>query len=235
MDRRESTHLSAEEIYAYLLGKPATSLRNAVEEHCLLCPKCLEDMCVLTARIDKMQMVRELESASISGVPGDHVPGPERLPALTGRVWQGWAGRAMAASLVLLILPDTIRLVRLDRLLESPLTTASLDLPFTREYPSSLTLLAMTKVELESPSPIKETVSWAKPQKQFHLPQLLTRRPELVQVALIDPPDLKFTDEVIDPPPAEIEVTPTVAAPAKQHILKRLLSAVAAPFRSPRT
>jgi len=141
----------------------------------------------------------------------------------------------MAASLVLLILPDTIRLVRLDRLLEVPLTTASLELPFTREYPSSLALVAMTKVEFESPLPKAEAVNWPKPQKQFRFPQLQTRRPESVQVALLEAPDLKFTGATIEPPPTEIEVTPTVAAPSKPNIFKRLFSAVASPFRAPRT
>lgn len=237
MDNRASTHLSAEEINVYLLGNPATSLARAVEEHCLHCPKCLEDMCALTARIDKFHLAQEAVLPLISITHGSPVPVRRRqtLSGLQSRAWQGWASRAIAASLVLLVVPDSIRFVRLDRLLDSQVTTAALDLPFTREYPSSLALIAMPKVELEWAPPRKLTNVSLQPQRQFRLPQPQTRKSEPVQVALLDAPNLNFTDDYIDPLPKEIEVTPAAAARTKPHILKRLLSVVAAPFRSPRT
>lgn len=236
MDRRASTHLSAKDINAYLLGNPSIALRTAVEAHCLQCPKCLEDMCALTARIDKFQMAHQPVSPLISSIPGSPMPISQRPPLLAwqGRAWQGWASRAVAASLVLLVMPDSIRFVRLDHLLDSQLTTAALDLPYTREYPSALALIAMPKVELESAPPEKLTSPQLKPQRQFRAPQQHTRQSELVQVALLDAPDLNFTEDSIDPLPAEIEVTPAAAARSKPHILKRLLSLIAAPFRSPR-
>ena len=237
MDNRPSTHLSIEDINAYLLGNPDIAVRTAVEAHCLHCPKCLGDMCALTARIDKFQLAQEPVSPLISSTPGIQAPLPWRQPLsdLQGRPWHGWAGRAVAAGLVLMVLPDFIRNVRLDQLLHSQLTTAALDLPFTREYPSSLALFAMPKVEFESAPPEQLTSPPPKPQRQFLAPQQRTRRSELVQVALLDAPDLNFTDDFIDPLPKEIEVTPEAAALSKPHIFKRFLSAIAAPFRSPRT
>jgi len=238
MESCTSTHLSADEIHAYLLGNPALPLRTAVEKHCLQCPKCLEDMCALTARIDKIQLTQEpVVAPVISSIPGSLVPVPRRLPVLAwqGGGWQGWASRAIAASLVLLVVPDSFRLVSFDRLLDSQLTTTTLDLPFTREYPSSIALLAMTKVELESAPPTQLIIARPKPQKQFLPPQENTRSYNLVQVALVDAPNLKFSDDSIDPLPKELEVTPAVAPVSKPNIWKRLFSAIAAPFRSPRT
>lgn len=235
MDSRVSKHLSAEDINAYLLGNPAIALRTAVEKHCLQCPKCLEDMCALTARIDKFQLAQTAVSPLISSIAGSQVPVPQRPPLLVlqGWAWQGGASRAVAASLVFLVLPDSIRFVGLDRLLDSQITTAALDLPFTRDYPSSLALIAMPKVELESAPPKKLASPRPKPQKQFRAPQQQTRKSELVQVALLDAPNLNFTEDSIDPLPKEIEVTPPPAARSKPHILKRLFSVIAAPFRSP--
>ena len=239
MDNRQSTHLSIEDINAYLLGNPAIAGRTAVEAHCLHCPECLEDMCALTARIDKFQLAQEPVSPLISSTPGiqAHLQRRQPLSALQGRPWHGWAGRAVAASLVLMVLPDSIRNVRLDHLLHSPLTTAALDLPFTREYPSSLALFAMPKVELESapPEQLTSPPPKPKPQRQFRAPQQLTGRSELIQVALLDAPALNFTEDFIDPLPKEIEVTPEAAAVSKPHIFKRFLSVIAAPFRSPRS
>ena len=239
MDNRPSTHLSVEDINAYLLGNPAIALRTALEAHCRQCQKCLDDMCALTARIDKFQLAQEPGSPLISSTPGIQAPRPRRQPlsALQGRPWHGWASRAVAASLVLMVLPDFIRNVRLDHLLDSPLTTAALDLPFTREYASSLALFAMPKVELESAPPKKLTSPRLKPkpQRQFLAPQQHMRQSELVQVALLEAPDLNFADDFIDRLPKEIEVTPEAAAVSKPHIFKRFLSVIAAPFRSPRS
>lgn len=241
MDNRPSTHLSVDDINAYLLGNPAITVRTALEAHCLQCPKCLADMCALTARIDRFQMAQEPVSRLISSTPGIQAPRPRRQPlsASQGRPWLGWTGRSLAASLVLMVLPDFIRNVRLDHLLDSPLTTGALNLPFTREYPSSLALFAMPKVELESAPPKKLTSPLLKPkpkrQRQFLAPQQHTRQSELVQVALLDAPDLNFADDFIDRLPKEIEVTPEAAAVSKPHIFKRFLSVIAAPFRSPRS
>jgi hypothetical protein len=237
MNSRASTHPSADDINDYLLGNPAVAVRTAVEEHCLQCPECLEDMYSLTARIDKFQLAHV--SPLISSIPGSHVPSvPQRQPLLDlqGRAWQGWASRVVAASLVLMVVPDSIRFVGLDHLLNSQLTTTALDLPFTREYPSSLALIAMPRLELEQEYPPPEMLisEWPKPHRQFRPPQQRTRKSDLVQVALIDAPDLNFTEYSIDPLPKEIEITPAAAARSRPHILRRLLSAVAAPFRSPR-
>ncbi len=235
MDSRASTHLSAEEINVYLLGKPSTALTQAVEEHCLHCPKCLEDMSALTARIDKFQLAHEPVSPVISNISSGLAPAQLRQPLLVLQsfAWQGWASRTIAASLVLLVIPDSIRFVGWDRFLDLPVTTAAVDLPYTREYPSSLALLAMPKLELQSIPAKTLTNPRPKPERQFQPPQEKPRKS--VQVALLDPPNLNFNDDYIDPLPKEIEVTPAAAARSKPHILKRLLSAVAAPFRSPRS
>ena len=237
MDNRASTHLSAEEINLYLLGNPAASLTLAVEDHCRRCPKCLEDMCALTARIDKLQLAQQPVLTLISNAPASPAPAPlwQPLLVLQSRAWQGWASRAIAASLLLLVIPDSIRFAGLDRFLDSPLTTAALDLPFTREYPSSLALIAMPKLELESVPAKKIANPQPKPERQFQPPRERPKKSELVQVALLDAPNLNFNDDYIDPLPKEIEVTPAAAARSKPHILKRLLSVVAAPFRSPRS
>ena len=237
MDHRVPAHLSAQDINAYLLGNPAIALMTAIEEHCLECPKCLEDICALTARIDKLQLAQGAALPLISTLPGSPVPVRQRqmMAALQSRAWQGWTSRAVAASLVLLVVPDSIPFFGLDRLLDSQLTTAALHLPFTREYPSSLSLIAMPKVEFE---PVEEKTVInvpVAPQRQFRLPQPQTRKSEAVQVALLDAPNLNFTDDYIDPLPKEIEVTPAPAVRVKSHILKRLFSAIASPFRSPRS
>ena len=237
MQNRASTHLSAQDINAYLSGNPVIAVRTTVEAHCLECRKCLEYMCALTTRIAKVQLAQEEVSPLISSIPGVPTPIWQRQPLAgpqSGHL-KRWSSRALAASLLLLVTPDSLRFVGFDHLLNSGVTTTSLNLPFTREYPSSLALIAMPKVELESVPQKKLTIVPPQPQRQFRLPQVHARNSELVQVALIDAPDLNFTDDYIDPLPKEIQVIPAAAMRVKPHILRRLISLVAAPFRSPRS
>jgi hypothetical protein len=227
MEGHVLTHLSVEDINVYLLGKPETSQRTSIEEHCRNCPECLEQMCALAARIDESQLA--------------HLPVPAPIPEVSLRYisslenvvqpWQSWAAKAVAAGLIFLVTPNSARLVRFDHLFDSPLNISAMNLPFTREVPTSLALMGAPNFEFvterrDEPPAFRPAVY-----RQFQAPDT-GRRVQLVEVALIEPPNLKFTDSSIGPPPVELDVVPAVYR-SKPNVLRRFFSAIASPFRSP--
>jgi hypothetical protein len=231
MDSRVLTHLSVEDINVYLLGKPATDVSTAIEEHCLDCPECLEQICALAARIDKSQLAQQPVPAAIAPVPQRYTPIVQSQPA---PMWQGWAINAAAAGLLLLIIPNPARFVHIDNLVHSPLSIAAMDLPFTRAFSTNFDLLTRPAVEIVKAPGKKPRTIQPIAYKQFQFPE--AEKPmELVQVALIDAPNFHFGSDSIDPIPVELDVAPAAVYRSKPNIFKRLLSAVIAPFRAPRS
>ena len=232
MDNRGSSHLSIEDLDVYLLGSPAAPQRKTIEEHYLSCPECLEQICALAARIDKSQLGHQFVPVPISSVPS--VPVLQRsvlaiqLPTLAP--WQGWALKAVAAGLALLVTPTSSRLVRFDNSPESLLSMTAMNLPFTREAPS-LAFLTAPKVELEPTVSRKPRVAQPKVYRRFEAPQ--AKPVQFMEVAFYEAPDLNFTDSFIEPMPVDLDVAPAVYR-SKPNLFKRMLSAFASTFRSGR-
>jgi hypothetical protein len=226
MEGHVLTHLSVEDINVYLLGKPETSQRTSIEEHCRNCPQCLEQMCALAARIDESQLTHQPVPAPIPEVSLRYISSLENAV----QPWQSWAAKAVAAGLIFLVTPNSARLMRFDHLFDSPLTISAVNLPFTREVPTSLALMGAPNIEFverRTELPAFRPAGY----RQFQEPQT-DKRAQFVEVALFEAPNLKFTDSSIGPPPVELEVVPAVYH-SKPGILRRFLSAIASPFRSP--
>jgi hypothetical protein len=236
MDSRFPTHLSIEDLNLYLIGSPSTAQRKAIEEHYLGCSECLDQICALAARIDKSQLGHHFVPVPVSPVPG--FPAPQsnvfsmQWPTLSPG--QGLALKAVGAALLLVLLPDTTRLVRIDQIVDSPMTVAAMNLPFTRELTPSLALMSVPNVELPAaPAPRPHQLVRPRTYREFRAPQ--GRPVQFVEVAYYEAPQLYFTDGSIDPMPVDLDVIPAAVYRPKPNLFKRLLSAVASSFRSPRT
>jgi hypothetical protein len=227
MEGHVLTHLSVEDINVYLLGKPETSQRTNIEEHCRNCPQCLEQICALAARIDESQLAHQPVPAPIPEVSLRYISSLENVV----QPWQSWAAKAVAAGLIFLVTPNSARLVRFDYLFDSPLNISAMNLPFTREVPTALALMGAPNVEFVEERRTEEPAFRPIAYRRFQAPET-DRRVQLVEVALIEAPNLKFTDSSIGPPPVELDVVPAVYH-SKPGMLRRFFSAIISPFRSP--
>jgi hypothetical protein len=233
MESRVLTHLSVEDIKIYLLGQPAVSRRTMIEQHCLSCPECLEQICAFSARVDTSLLVPQAAPEPIPHPPPGLVPPVEQRPPA---VWQGLAMKAIAAGLALWVVPNSAKLVHLEHFFESPMGISAMELPFTRKFPPAFTQFGAPKIELavaqaSKPHNIRPAVFY----KQFQAPVREQPMMQMFELALLDSPQLSFTDSTIEPLPVELDVIPAAVYHSKPNILKRMLSAMAAPFRSPRT
>jgi len=223
------THLSVEDIKEYLLGNPAARQMSLVEEHCISCSECLEHVCALAASVDQTQLA----------VPPEPVSVPVIRPELVQR-WQtmfqgnSWALKTVAATLIMLVMPNSAHLVRLDQLFDTPLSDSAMSIASTRTVPEAFLLMAAPKVELVSDYQPKQRAQ-RMPARPFFVPQMSSTVP-LVEVALLAPPSLDVVkSNSVEPLPLEMEPPQAEAYRSKPNVFKRVLSAFAAPFRSPRS
>ena len=231
MDDLMLTHLSVKDVNDYLLGHPAASRLANIEKHCRNCAECLEQMCAMAAGIDQTQLAKRPEALLLPEVPSVAVA--EVKPRPPSALNYSWALKAVAAGVVLMAVPETARFAQVDHLFDSQLQASTLQLPNTRTLPEELVLVTAPKVKL----PVVRNRGVRKlhhyPTKQFQAP-LLETEAQLVEVALVDPPILDVTENVAELVLIDFE-TPQAEIRSKPGIFKRLLSAVASPFRSPRT
>jgi hypothetical protein len=227
-----ATHLSLEDVNRYLLGEPSPNTVTAVEEHYLECAACLE---LLSAR------AAQLDNSHLSIAPMrllQPLPAPAPFPVIVVRKaapaqWGAWVTASIGAAAMMTL--GTFMSIRPHHPAHSPrpviVTTATMSLPSTRSASYDSWLPDVEFKPAISRQPVRQHESPLRFLKTFQPPE---RHPH-IEMARLELPDRNLVQVIDARLPLALPVPDAPVYRAKPNLLRRIVSAIATPFRSPRT
>lgn len=230
-------HPSDEDLECYLLEKATPTQADFMEEHYIACSQCVER---LDAQLRLIEHVRAAFSTSVHPAQPGTVQGVEihtrNVPARsshaipTSKRW-AIATIAIAASFGLLATLSSVRYGRL----ENPRTT-SLIVPVRTH--TSMSVLSQTPKTPMAPPVSRHRLAqriWTRPvrvNRAFDPPT--KTQTVLIEATLFEAPSLKIEEQVIPPPPLELDIE----APefrVKPSRLRRMFMEIATRLKLPKS